>query len=100
MFKLNDFGSQDRKLLADIEGILAFGNIEQREDQSFLGFCAHLAGAIPEVGTGFQQQLYERLAARYDQKYSDQTETIKTKEKPLARYISFVQHLMQDTFGI
>ncbi len=100
MFKLNEFGSQDRKLLVDIEGILAFGNIEQREDLSFLGFCAHLAGAIPEVDTGFQQQLYERLAARYNQKYSDQTESITYREKPTGRFISLVQHLVQDTFGI
>ncbi len=100
MFKLNELGPQDRKLLEDIEDILVVGNIEKREDQSLLGFCAHLASAVPEAGTGFQQQLFERLTAGYNQKYSDQTETIKTKEKPLARYISFVQHLMKDTFGI
>ncbi len=100
MFKLNEFDSQDRKLLEDIEGILTFGNIKQRGDQSFLGFCAHLVSAIPEVDTGFQQQLYERLAARYNQKYSDQTVTITSIEKPTPRFISFLQHLMQDTFGI
>lgn len=100
MFKVNEFDSQDRKLLEDIEGILSFGNIEQREGEPFLGFCAHLASAIPEVDTGFQQQLYERLAARYNQKYSDQTETITSREKPAPRFISFVQHLMQDIFGI
>jgi hypothetical protein len=100
MFKLNELGPQDRKLLEDIEEILVVGNIEQREDQSFLSFCAHLASAVPEVDTGFQEQVYEKLTARYNQKYSDQTETITSREKPAARYISFVQHLVQATFGI
>ena len=100
MYKINEFGSQDRKLLEDIEEILTFGHIEQREDNSIYNFCVHLAGAIPEVDTGFQHQLYERLAARYNRKYSDQTESTTYREKPAGRFISFVQHLMQDTFGI
>ena len=100
MFKLNELGPQDRKLLEDIEDILVVGNIEKREDQSLLGFCAHLASAVPEAGTGFQQQLFERLTAGYNQKDSDQTETITSREKPAARTISFVQHLVQDAFGI
>ena len=100
MFKLNEFDSQDRKLLEDIEDVLAFGNIKQREDQSFLGFCAHLASAIPEDDTEFQQQIYEVLATKYNQKYSVQTESITSREQPASRFISFVQHLMQDSFGV
>jgi|GEM_PF-4333614 len=100
MFKLDELGPQDRKLLEDIDDILVVGNIEQREDQSLIGFCAHLASAVPAVDTGFQQQLFESLGTRYNQKYSNQTETITPKEKPAARYISFVHHLVQDAFGI
>jgi predicted NAD/FAD-binding protein len=100
MFKLNEFDSQDSKLLEDIEDILVFGKIKQREDQSLLAFCAHLASAIPEDDTGFQQQLYEKLAASYNQKHSDQTERITPREKPAPSFISFVQHHIQDTFGI
>ncbi len=100
MFKFNKVDSQDRKLMEDIEDILAFGNIDQKEYQSFLGFCAHLASAIPDEHTGFQQQLYKRLASVFNKKHSDQIETIRSKEKPATRFIAFVQHVLQDTFGV
>ncbi len=100
MFKFNEVDSQDRKLVEDIEDILAIGYIDQKEDQSLLGFCAHLASAIPEGDTEFQKQLFNRLATVYSKKHSDQIETIRSKEKPASRFITFVQHVLQDTFGV
>lgn len=64
MSERTELTERDRRLLEDIEEIVANGGGEGREADSLYGFCAQLASTVPQAGDAFRQQLEARLVAR------------------------------------
>ena len=60
----NPLNEQDQRLLAKIETILSMRVDDSLEEDSLYGLCAHLAGTMPQPPRGFQERLWETLAAK------------------------------------
>ena len=64
MSERNKLAERDRRLLEEIEEIVANGGGERCEADSLYGFCAHLASTMPQADDAFRQHLEARLVAR------------------------------------
>ena len=64
MSKRNKLTERDRRLLEEVEEIVANGGGERCEADSLYGFCAHLASTVPQADDAFRQHLEARLVAR------------------------------------
>jgi len=80
----NELTERDRRLLEQVEEIVANGGDERREADSLYGFCAYLASTVPQADDTFRQQLEARLVAKL------QKQEVRTGE---ARTPSWLQRL-------
>lgn len=64
MSRRDELTERDRRLLEEVEEIIANGGSERREADSLYGLCAHLADTVPEADGAFQERLEARLVAR------------------------------------
>lgn len=69
MNEQNEISARDRRLLEEIEQIALNGDVERQQEDSLHGFCAHLAGAVPQADQDAQQRLETRLVERWKQLY-------------------------------
>ena len=75
MSERTELTERDRRLLEDIEEIVANGGGEWREADSLYGFCAHLASIVPQASDAFRQQLEAHLVARMQRQEDREEET-------------------------
>jgi len=71
----HELTEQDQKLLEKVEQILSNGNDAERERDSIYGFCAHLAGTVPQANQSFRQQLETRLVGIVQQRKLRKTQS-------------------------
>jgi len=67
MNRRDDLAERDRRLLEEIEEIIANGGRERRGEDSLYGLCAHLADTVPQADDAFRQRLGSRLLAKLQQ---------------------------------
>ena len=59
----DQLNEQDQRLLEKVEMILSNETVSQLEEDSMYGMCAHLASTVPLVSPGFEERLWEKIAA-------------------------------------
>jgi hypothetical protein len=88
MSKRDELTERDRGLLEEIEEIIANGGGERREEDSLYGFCAHLAGTVPQADDAFRRRLEVRLVARLQQQAAHETNREATETHGARRRLS------------
>ena len=64
----SELTEQEQRLLAEVERLVTDGSPETRDEDSLFGFCAHLAGTIPNVDSDFKQCLENQLLERWNER--------------------------------
>ena len=94
MSRRGELTERDRRLLEQVEEIIANGGGERREEGSLYGFCAHLADTVPQADEAFQQRLGSRLFAKLQQRAVGAVDSTPSDEERSAGFRSWFRRLV------